>query len=97
VGDSLRRRPGLTALPDADLGGWVRVYTDERASVPEDLVVYLSQTLAEWFRQRPQLLRQCVVPVSRGGDTVELHAWYRVHVLPALQGPAPSEPRPRGR
>jgi hypothetical protein len=81
----------------SDMGGWVRVYTDERASVPEDLAVYLSQTLADWLRQRPQLLLQSVVPVNRGGDTVELHAWYRVHVLPAFQGPAPSEPSPGGR
>ena len=97
MGDSLRHLPGLTVLPDADLGGWVRIHTDELAAVPEDLAVYLSPTLAERFRQRPQLLLQSVAPANRDGNTLELHAWYRAHVLPALQGPAPSEPRPGGR
>lgn len=74
-----------------DVGGWVRVFTDKPGPLPEDFHLYLSATLAEWFRQRPQLLLQTVVPISRDGNTVELHGWYHVHVLPARQGPTPTE------
>jgi hypothetical protein len=71
-----------------DMGGWVRVYS--RGNPPDDLPVYLSLSLAPWFRDRPQLRRTCVVPTTRDGATVELHAWYECHVFP----PAPEVPKP---
>jgi hypothetical protein len=74
-----------------DMGGWVRIFPDKLADVPDDLAVYLSQSLTEWFRQRPHLHLRCLVPVQRDGDTVELHAWYDAHLFPALQGPTPEE------
>ena len=70
-----------------DMSGWVRIFPEPGTPLPEDLGYYLSQTLTEWFRQRPHLRLRCVVPVSRDGDTVELHAWYEVHVFPTLQTP----------
>jgi hypothetical protein len=72
-----------------DMGGWVRVYTDPQANVPADLPVFLAHALTEWFRQRPQLRIRTVVPVARGGDTVELHAWYEMGVFPDLSGQRP--------
>ena len=72
-----------------DMGGWVRVFSEKVATVPDDLPVFLSQALSDWFRQRPDLRMRCVVPIQRDGDTVELHAWYDAHVFPALQGPMP--------
>lgn len=71
--------------------GWVRVFTDKPGPLPEDFPLYLSATLTEWFRQRPQLLPQTVVPISWDGNTAELHGWYHVHVLPPRQGPQPTE------
>jgi len=50
--------------------------------VPPDLPAYLSLTLTEWFRQRPQLRMRTVLAVTREGSTVELHAWYELHVFP---------------
>ena len=73
-----------------DMGGWVRVFTDPLASVPDDLAVYLSLALTEWFRQRPQLRMRTVVPVVRDGATVEMHAWYDLHVFPDLSGQRPT-------
>lgn len=70
------------------------MFTDKLATVPDDLAVYLSQALSEWFRQRPQLHLRCVVPIQRDGNTVELHAWYDAHLFPALQGPQPMEQKP---
>lgn len=57
-----------------DLGGWVRVFADPREAAPPNLAAWLSHALTEWFRQRPHLRMRCVVPVDRGGETVELHA-----------------------
>lgn len=66
-----------------DMGGWVRVFTDKLpAGIPDDLGVYLSQTLSEWFRQHAGLKMRCVVPINRDGGTLELHAWYDAHLFP---------------
>jgi hypothetical protein len=70
------------------MGSWVRVCAS-RHNLPDDLPVYLSQSLSEWFRQRPHLHMRCVVPIQRDGNTVELHAWYDAHLFPAMQGPKP--------
>jgi hypothetical protein len=66
-----------------DMGGWVRFYTDEKPADVPDLHNYLSYALTNWFRERPQLGLCCVLPVNRDGNTVELHAWYTLHVFAA--------------
>jgi hypothetical protein len=81
---------GKINIIQADMGGWIRVFTERLEAAPEDLAVYLSQTVAEWFRERPHLRLLTVVPIAKHGDTVELHAWYDQHVFPAIQGPQPS-------
>jgi hypothetical protein len=74
-----------------DMGGWVRVFTDPMATVPDDVAVFLSHAMTDWFRQRPHLRMRTVVPVARDGNTVELHAWYDLGVFPDLarQQPGP--------
>jgi hypothetical protein len=76
-----------------DMGGWVRVCTG-RHNLPDDLPVFLSQALSDWFRQRPHLRMRCVMPAQRDGNTVELHSWYDTHLFPSLQGPKPVEGEP---
>jgi hypothetical protein len=77
---------GKFNIHQTDMGGWVRVYTDLLATVPEDFAAYLSLALTQWFRERPQLRMRCVVPVQRNGDTVELHAWFDLGQFPDLSG-----------
>jgi hypothetical protein len=84
---------GKFEIEQHDMGGWVRVYASSD-DVPDELPVYLSQAVSDWFRQRPHLRMRCAVPIQRDGDTVELHAWYDGHVFPALQGPQPDEQKP---
>jgi hypothetical protein len=96
-GMTMRTQPqgngsGKFNVHQLDMGGWVRVFTDRLDAVPEDFGYYLSQTVAEWFRQRPQLAVRFIVPIVRDGRTVELHAWYCVQTFPALHGPEPSPP-----
>jgi hypothetical protein len=76
-----------------DMGGWVRIFTDPTAGVPDNLAMCLSHALTEWFRQRPQLRLRAVVPVTRDGTTVELHAWYDLGIFPDLAGTAPGPVR----
>jgi hypothetical protein len=71
------------------MGGWVRIVAG-RQNLLDDLPVYLSQALSDWFRQRPQVRMRCVVPVHRDGNTVELHAWYEAHLFPPVRGPQPA-------
>ena len=78
------------SVGQADMGGWVRVFL-ETGHPPGDLPVFLAQTLAEWFRQRPHLRLKCVVPIGYDGNTVEMHAWYEAHVF------APTAAAPRGK
>jgi hypothetical protein len=71
-----------------DMGGWVRVCAGN-GNLPDDLPIFLSQALTDWFRQRPHLHLHCVVPIQQDGNTVELHAWYDAHLFPPTQGPRP--------
>jgi hypothetical protein len=75
-----------------DMGGWVRVFGDQRHDLPPDLPVFLSHSLTAWLRQRPQLRLIVVVAVSREGNTVELHAWYEQHVFPDVSPLSPPPP-----
>jgi hypothetical protein len=74
---------GGVEISQSDMGGWVRVYPSRMIDLPQDLPLYLSHTLAEWFRHRPNLRMRCIVPVQRDGNTVELHAWFDAHLFPA--------------
>jgi hypothetical protein len=74
-----------------DMGGWLRVFTDKTANLPDDFPVYLPLSLTEWFRQRPQLRMKCVVPIVQDGRTVELHAWFELHAFPAPHSVAPEQ------
>jgi hypothetical protein len=80
---------GKFSIDQHDMGGWVRICACG-ANLPDDLPVYLSQSLTDWFRKRPHFYLRCVAPIQRDGDTVELHAWYGTHLFPVLQGPKPS-------
>jgi hypothetical protein len=72
-----------------DLGGWVRAFPSRNYDLPDDLPAYLSLTLTNWLRERPQYRLRTVVPITKEGNTVELHAWFDVHVLPPPQRPKP--------
>ena len=82
---------GKFEIAQEDMGGWVKISAG-RQDLPDDLPRFLSQALADWFRQRPRLRMRCIVPIQRDGDTVELHAWYEAHIFP----PSPGAPRPSG-
>jgi hypothetical protein len=79
---------GRFEIGQHDMGGWVRVVA--AGPLPDDVGKYLSHTLAEWFRQHPQLRLACVVPITKDGTTAELHGFYEGHVFP----PSPEAPRP---
>lgn len=74
---------GKTNVHIEDMSGWVRVFTDKQAYLPEEFGFYMSHALTEWFRQHPHLLLRTIVPVVRDGNTVELHAWYSQHTFPS--------------
>ena len=65
-----------------DMGGWVRVFTDKLGPLPDAFPLFLSASLADWFRQRPQLRLRTIVPITKDGTTMELHAWFDMHVFP---------------
>ena len=69
-----------------DMGGWLRVFADAQARDAVELPIYLSFGVTQWFRARPQFRLRCVTPITKRGDTVELHAWYDQHLFPELSG-----------
>ena len=84
---------GKFEINQVDMGGWVRIFPAKPEDCPQEgLAIYLSQSLAGWLRLRSHLHLKCVVPIDRDGTTVELHAWYEVHLLP----PTPGGPQPTG-
>ena len=73
-----------------DMGGWLRVFLGRGEPVGE-VARFLSHTLTSWFRERPHLRLRFAVPITRDGDTVELHAWYDQLIFPdvsPMAGPA---------
>jgi len=68
----VQTRIGINQL---DMGGWVRVYLGQGEPTGE-IAHFLSHALNGWFRERPHLRLRLVLPVTRNGNTVELHAWY---------------------
>lgn len=78
-----------------EMGGWLRVFPDPELGRTADLPVYLSYAVTQWFRARPQYRLRCVLPINKGGDTVELHVWYEQHLFPEVSGlqsqPVPGE------
>ncbi|HKB05118.1 MAG TPA: hypothetical protein VKD90_23035 [Gemmataceae bacterium] len=62
-------------ITTTDMGGWVRVCLG-RGEPAGELAPFLSHALTAWFRDRPHLRLGVVVPITRDGDTAELHAWY---------------------
>jgi hypothetical protein len=90
-GEVLKEQPGNGSsrfdIGHVDMGGWVRIHAS--GNLPDDLPVFLSHTLAEWFRERKHLRLRIVVPICRDGNTVELHGFYEAHVFP----PTPQAPQ----
>jgi hypothetical protein len=78
-----------------DMGGWVRVIAGGTAPQDGNLPFYLAHRLSDWFRENPHLRLLSVVPISKDGDTVELHAWYEQHRFRDLSPLA--QPPPGGR
>jgi hypothetical protein len=74
-------------IDSEDMGGWVRIFP--RGNLPDNLPVYLSHSLADWFRLRPQLRLRFAVPITKDGATVELHGFYEWHVFQ----PTPEAPK----
>ncbi len=72
-----------------DMGGWARVYL-ARGEPAGELAKPLSQSLTEWMQKNPQLRVKFIVPITSGGDTAELHAWY--DVVPDSSGAATPKP-----
>lgn len=76
------------------MGGWVRVFLG-RGEPTGELGKNLSHGLTDWMRKHSQFRVRFVVPISRDGDTVELHAWYEQVLFPdisALGGQQMKEP-----
>jgi hypothetical protein len=69
-----------------DMGGWVQVRLSRNYDLPEDIHVGLSAALAQWFRQNPHKRLRFAVPIQRDGNTIALHAWYDVVLLPDASG-----------
>jgi hypothetical protein len=65
-----------------DMGGWVRDLAGQTGQHVEDLAFYLSHKLSMWSRENPHEHLICVVPISKDGNTVELHGWYEQHLFP---------------
>ena len=85
----VQARIGINQL---DMGGWVRVYLGQGEPTGE-IAHFLSHALNGWFRERPHLRLRLILPVTRNGNTVELHAWYE-QILFSDQSPL-AKPVPR--
>ena len=54
-GEAMKGQPGNGSskfhIHTDEMGGWLRVFPEKLPALPDELALYLSHTLAEWFRQ----------------------------------------------
>jgi hypothetical protein len=55
--------------------GFLRIFMGHGEPTGE-LAPFLSGTLAQWMQANSDQRIVAVAPISRDGDTVELHAWF---------------------
>jgi hypothetical protein len=67
--------PSRFEIVQEDMGGWLRVFLG-RGEPTGELAKFLSHSLTSWMRKHPHLRVRFAVPITRDGDTAELHAWY---------------------
>jgi hypothetical protein len=60
------------------MNGWVRVFAEKGAELPDDFHIRLSQAIQEWSGRHKALTIISIVPIMRGGSVVGLHGWYRM-------------------
>ena len=66
-----------------DMGGWVRVFLG-RGEPTGEVARFLSRSLTEWMRKPPTCGFVSWCPITRDGDTVELHTWYDQVLFPGV-------------
>jgi hypothetical protein len=76
-----------------DMGGWVRICLGKGETTAIELALFLSHSLTDWMRKRPQLRVRNIVPIQIGGNTMELHAWYDQVHFPDLKARCWNEKR----
>lgn len=70
----------------ADLGGWLRFFVAPESTDHPELPFYLSFAVSQWFRTRPHLRPRFLVPITREGNTIEMHVWYDQQLFPDHSG-----------
>ena len=63
------------------VNGWVLVFPG-RGEPTGDVAKFLSHGPTDCMRKRPHLRGRFVVPITRDGDTAELHSWYDQVIFP---------------
>jgi hypothetical protein len=56
--------------------GYVIICPKNLDYLPDQLPLFLSQTLEKWVLEHPQFRVRCVVPFTQQAMTVALHVWY---------------------
>lgn len=70
-------RPAKVVVNRIDMReGWVCFMAAEPPPKPDDLPLYLSQTVTAWLKQNPMLTVRAVLPIVSGGNTIAIHVWF---------------------
>jgi hypothetical protein len=78
-------KPGKTSMTvhHEDMVTSVRFYLREEGRESRTSPICLSQAVATWFHERPELSLTTAYGIERDGNTVEIHAFYsRAHRSP---------------
>src|SRR5947209_6573787 len=75
-----------------DIGGWVRVIAGGTAPQDGNLPFYLAHRLSHWLWENAHLRLLCVVPISKGGNTVELQGFTSGRPGPGFTSLSSGEP-----
>lgn len=73
----MKYEPAKIRVNRLDLGtGWVCFLAAEPPAKPEELPLYLSQSVVAWLKQTPTLKVKATLPIVSNGNTIAVHVWF---------------------
>jgi hypothetical protein len=76
-GDAVKYEPPKVLIDRVEMAaGWVCFLATEPPAKPEELPLYLSQSVSAWLRQTPTLTVRATLPIVSNGNTIAVHVWF---------------------
>ena len=66
----------VNCIENAESGHAIFQADEKRPPAPDMLPKLLSDSVANWVKQRPEITVRTTLPIVKDGQTVAIHVWY---------------------